>query len=129
MPALDTQFIHLGPDATAIAQPPFTDGSWYEGYGDRHDGDGVDCRLVSMYSFTADWESWEMHPAGEEVVLCTAGAMTLHQQFSDGTTATVTLHPGDYAINPRGCWHTADIAGTATAVFITAGLGTEGRPR
>jgi hypothetical protein len=28
-----------------------------------------------------------------------------------------------------GTWHTADVAGAATAVFITAGLGTQHRPR
>ena len=70
-----------------------------------------------------------MHPFGEEVVLCTAGAITLHQQFADGSVATVTLGPGEYAINPRSCWHTADITSSATAVFITAGFGTVGRPR
>jgi mannose-6-phosphate isomerase-like protein (cupin superfamily) len=126
---LDAQFIHLGLGATAVGQPAFTDGSWYEGYGARHDGDGADGRLVSQHSFTADWDVWEMHPHGDEVVLCTGGAMTLHQEFADGRTASVTLGAGEYAINPRGCWHTADIAEGATAVFITAGLGTQGRPR
>jgi quercetin dioxygenase-like cupin family protein len=129
MPKIDQTFVHLGPGATAIPQPAFTDGSWYEGYGARHDAEGVDGRLVSQFTFTESWDSWEMHPHGEEMVLCTAGAITLHQQFADGSTATVTLGPGDYAINPRGCWHTADVNGSATAVFITAGLGTEGRPR
>ena len=129
MPNLAQHFVHLGPGATAIAQPDFTDGAWYEGYGVRHDAEGADGRLVSQWTFTQNWDSWEMHPHGEEVVLCTAGAITLHQDFADGSQATVALGPGDYAINPRGCWHTADIAGTATVVFITAGLGTEGRPR
>jgi len=129
MPKLDENFIHLGPGATAIAQPAFTDGSWYEGYSARHDADGADGRLVSQFTFSADWDSWEMHPEGEEVVLCTAGSMTLHQQFADGATARVTLGAGDYAINPRGCWHTADVPDTATAVFITPGSGTQGRPR
>lgn len=129
MPNLSESFLHLGLGASAIPQPSLTDGSWYQTYGERHDSDGADGRLVSMYVFTADWTEWEMHPAGEEVVLCTAGHMTLHQQFADGTTATVTIGAGEYAINPRGCWHTADITGSATAVFITPGLGTEGRPR
>lgn len=70
-----------------------------------------------------------MHPHGEEVVIYTAGTITLHREFADGSTARVTLGPGDYAINPRGCWHTADIADSAMAIFITAGFGTEGRPR
>jgi quercetin dioxygenase-like cupin family protein len=129
MPRLDQQFIHLGLGATALPQPAFAGGAWYEGYGARHDGDGAEGRLVSMFTFTQSWDSWEMHPHGEEVVLCTAGRMTLIQEFPDGRTATVTIGPGEYAINPPGVWHTADITGEATAVFITAGLGTEGRPR
>lgn len=122
--------LHLGLGATAIPQPEMTGGiEWYQGYGERHGGDGVEGRLVSMHSFTDDWDSWEMHPAGDEVVVCTAGEMTLHQEFPDGTTASVTIHSGDYAINPPGVWHTADIAEAATALFITAGWGTEVRPR
>ena len=70
-----------------------------------------------------------MHPAGDEVVICVSGSMTIHQEHKDGTTATVTLAAGEYAINPPGTWHTADIAGQATALFITAGMGTEARPR
>lgn len=126
---LDTQFIHLGPGATAVAQPDFTGGEWYEGYGARHDHEGADGRLVSQFHFTADWDSWEMHPQGHEVVVCLAGQMTLHQEHADGSTSTVTIGPGEYAINPPGCWHTADVHGEATGLFITPGLGTEGRPR
>lgn len=127
--SLSERFIHLGLGATAVAQPPFDGMAWYEGYGQRHDGDGAEGRLVSMYTFTESWDSWEMHPVGTEVVLCTAGEMTLHQEHADGTTDRVTIRAGEYAINPPGTWHTADVAGEATAVFITAGLGTEHRPR
>lgn len=41
----------------------------------------------------------------------------------------MTVGPGEYAINPPGVWHTADVEGEATALFITAGLGTEARAR
>ena len=126
---LAEQFIHLGRGAVAVPQPPFDGIAWYAGYGARHDADGAEGRLVSMYTFSESWDSWEMHPAGDEVVLCTAGTITLHQEHADGTVATVTLGAGEYAINPPGTWHTADVAGETTAVFITAGLGTEHRPR
>lgn len=69
------------------------------------------------------------HLHGDEVVLCLSGTMTLQQKFADGTTAAVTIGPGEYAINPPGCWHSADIVGTATALFITPGFGTETLPR
>ncbi|MGX7924964.1 cupin domain-containing protein [Tsuneonella sp. HG094] len=126
---LDERFIHLGLGAAAVPQPPFTGMEWYAAYGNRHDGDGAEGRIVSMYTFDAPWDSWEMHPAGAEVVICTAGEMTLHQEHADGTTDTVAIAAGEYAINPPGTWHTADVTGSATAVFITAGLGTEHRPR
>lgn len=128
-PNLQHQFIHLGLGATAVPQPPFDGMAWYDGYGERHGNDGAEGRLVSMYDFTQSWDSWEMHPAGHEVVICTAGSMTLTQEYPDGRIATVTLGPGDYAINPPGVWHTADIESPASAIFITAGEGTQHRAR
>lgn len=122
--------VHLGLGATAEVEPEFTGHpAWYQAYGARHAGDGVEARLVSYYTFREPWTSWEMHPRGAEVVLCTAGSITLHQEKADGTKATVVLAPGEYAINEPGTWHTADVDGEATALFITAGMGTEIRPR
>jgi quercetin dioxygenase-like cupin family protein len=122
--------IHLGLGATAVVQPGFTgDVRWYETYGERHAADGKEGRLVSMFTFDKPWDMWEMHPLGSEVVLCTAGSITLHQERADGSRRTVTLSAGQYAINEPGTWHTADVDKEATAVFITAGLGTEHRPR
>lgn len=120
--------IHLGLGATAIAQPPFTGMEWYADYGTRTVSDGADGRLLSMYTFDANWDSWEMHPNGAEVVLCTAGEITLVQEV-DGKEKRIKLTAGEYAINAPGVWHTTEVAGTATAVFVTAGLGTEHRPR
>ncbi len=128
-PRLEERFIHLGLGARAVAEPPFTGMEWYEGYGERHAADGPEGRLVSQYTFTESWTSWELHPAGEEVVICTAGALVLVQEHPDGRRETVALAAGDYAINPRGVWHTADIAVSATAIFITAGESTRHRPR
>lgn len=129
MPSLFENPLHLGLSATATTQPPFTGMDWYEAYGARNASDGAEGRLVTMYRFSENWDSWEMHPLGDEVVLCVSGRMTLHQQQTDGSTASTTIGAGEYAINPPGCWHTADIESEATALFITAGLGTEHRPR
>ena len=120
--------IHLGLGATAQCEPEFTGASWYEAYGARHAQDGKDGRLVSQFSFQGPWDSWEMHPHGHEVVLCTAGTITLIQEVAGRHVKTV-LKPGEYAINEPGVWHTADADAPATAVFITAGMGTTHRPR
>jgi quercetin dioxygenase-like cupin family protein len=129
MPDLFSHPLHLGLGATAVPQPPFTGMEWYESYTARHASDGVEGRLVSLYTFSQNWDMWECHPHGDEVVLCTAGRMRLHQEMADGSTVTVSIGPGEYAINPPGAWHTADVDGEATALFITAGLGTQHRPR
>ena len=128
-PNLAERFIHLGPGSTAVPQPAFTGMDWYEGYGARHGNDGAEGQLVSQHAFGESWDMWEMHPAGSEVVICIAGAMTLIQELPDGEHRTVTLHRGDYAINNAGVWHTADVTEPATAIFITAGEGTQHRPR
>jgi len=126
---LATNPVHLGLGATVVPQETFTGSpDWYERYGMRHAADGAEGRLVSMHSFDESWTSWEMHPHGEELVVCTDGAITLHQQLGDGIRS-VTLTAGRAVVNPPGVWHTADITGPATALFITAGLGTEVRPR
>ena len=122
--------IHLGLGATAEVEPEMTgDMEWYAGYGARHGGDGAEGRLVSMYTFTESWDVWEMHPKGAEVVLCTAGEITLIQEMSEGIHQSTPLSVGEYAVNAPGVWHTADVDGEATAVFITAGEGTEHRER
>ncbi len=129
MPNLIDNPIHLGLGATAVPQPPFNGMDWYQGYGESHDHDGAEGRLVSMYRFTESLDSWEMHPLGHEVVLCLSGQIALHQEHADGTTGSLIIGPNEYAINPPGTWHTADVEGEATALFITAGMGTEHRPR
>jgi hypothetical protein len=129
-PEITSHPIHLGLGATAEVEPRFTgELDWYQGYEERHGSDGPEGRLVAMHAFTAGWDMWEMHPSGSEVVLCIDGGITLHQQHADGTTATVGLAAGQYAVNPPGTWHTADVETYANVLFITAGEGTEHRPR
>lgn len=122
--------IHLGLGATAQIQPRFTgEMGWYAEYTERHGDDGADGRLVTLHTFSKSWDVWEMHPRGSEVVLCIAGSIRLHQEMADGQVKTVTLSPGEYAINEPGTWHTADIEEESTVLFVTAGLGTQHRPR
>ncbi len=120
--------VHLGLGARVQRQPAFSGFDWYQGYGERTAADGIEGRLVTIHSFSAPWETWEMHPNGEELVVCIAGRIVLHQEI-EGSVATVTLEPMQAIVNPAGAWHTADVTGSATALFVTAGVGTEIRPR
>ncbi|GAB5348536.1 cupin [Alteriqipengyuania sp. 357] len=121
--------VHLGLGASAQAQPPLTGMDWYEDYAQRTAADGAEGRLVSLHSFAESWDSWEMHPRGHEVVVCTAGTIVLTQEFPGGRIERIALTAGDYAINDPGVWHTADVEAEAIALFITAGEGTQHRPR
>lgn len=129
-PDLVTHPIHLGTGASAEVEPAFRGGlDWYAAYEARHASDGPEGRLVSMHAFAHPWTAWEMHPIGAEVVLCVSGRLVLIQERSDGTSERIALNAGQYAINPPGVWHTADVEEPATAVFITPGAGTRHRPR
>ena len=122
--------VHLGLGATVLVQEPFGgDMTWYERYGERVAADGVEGRLVTIFSFAEPWSSWEVHPSGHELVVCLAGRITLHQELAPGQISTVTVEPYQAIINPPGVWHTADVDRPATALFITAGAGTSHRPR
>ena len=121
--------IHLGLGARAIAEPQFTGPEWYEGYVERHAGDMDEGRLVSLFRFEESWASWEMHPAGDEIVCCLQGEMILHQELPDGSKESYELGSGEYAINPPGAWHTADAEGPVVALFVTVGKDTAHRPR
>ena len=121
---------HLGPGATIEIEPTFTgDMDWFMGYGSRHDDEGAEGRLVMMSTQNESWTTWEMHPQGAELVLCVSGSITMHQEYPDGTVVTKTIGPSHYLINAPGVWHTADIDEESKALFITAGAGTEVRPR
>lgn len=121
--------VHLGLGARVARLPEMTgEMSWFEAYAQAHGGDGAEGRLVSIFSFSEPWSTWEVHPEGEELVLCLEGCITLHQEV-DGGTRTVRLEPGQAVVNPQGVWHTADTDGPARALFVTAGKGTDHRPR
>jgi mannose-6-phosphate isomerase-like protein (cupin superfamily) len=118
--------VHLGLGARVAALPEFTgEPSWYERYGEAFAADGAEGRLVAIHSFH---DSWEMHPQGEELVVYLSGRITLVQEIDEEGHAVV-LEADEAAINPAGVWHTADIEGEARALFVTAGMGTQIRPR
>ena len=68
----------------------------------RHVGDGVEGRLVSTFTFDAPWDGWEVHPLGAEIVVCTAGEITLIQEIDDRDVRT-TLRPASTRSTRRVC--------------------------
>ena len=121
-------FVHLGQGATAT---PLSDFEWsaehVEAYRGRFAADGREGRLVCVIAQDATWDSWERHPAGDEVVVLLSGRVDVVQDL-DGADHVVELRPGDAMINPVNVWHTARVHEPGLALFITPGAGTEHRP-
>jgi quercetin dioxygenase-like cupin family protein len=81
-----------------------------------------------MHCYAKSWESWEVHPLGDELVICTEGTIELLQEIN-GQIRSVVLNQGEAVINPPGVWHTANVDGRAVVLIIAAGIGTKNRPR
>jgi hypothetical protein len=126
MPTLQETYLRLRPDSSIELLE--AEGFWPRLMGGQL-GDFRSEYLVTTLRFTESWSSWEQHPAGEEIVCLISGRVTLIQE-RDGNEHRVELtHAGEFAVNPRGTWHTADVHEESVVLFITAGEGTTGRPR
>ena len=81
--------------------------------------------LVAMHVFESNWETWERHPAGDEIVVLMSGSakLVLRRDFGDETI--VLNHSGAFTIVPRNIWHTALISEKTSLLFITPGENTE----
>jgi uncharacterized cupin superfamily protein len=92
-------------------------------------GDFKGKKLISHFTFNKDWETWEMHPAGEEFVCLLSGQVDLILE-QDGVENTVQLSTsGSYVLVPRGTWHTARVHTPSSMLFITSSEGTQNRAR
>ena len=121
--------VHLGLGSRAL---PIEGFAWepeeLESYSAAVESDGAEGRMVMIFDGDGSWTSWERHPAGDELVVCLAGRITMIRE-TDGEPDPVELRPGAAMINPAGVWHTADVDGQARILTITPGVGTEHRPR
>jgi len=111
-----------GPDARAVPVGP----DFWETIAERTELHGG--RLVMVGHNAADWPSWEMHPAGEEIVYLLSGAVDLVLELAEGERV-LSLRPGLAAIVPRGVWHRAIVRVPGDTLHITRGAGTRHRPR
>ncbi|HEV3328164.1 MAG TPA: cupin domain-containing protein [Acidimicrobiales bacterium] len=125
---LSSTFVHLGLGATATPLPDFEwSPDYLESYERRFASDGIEGRLVVVSAQSETWDTWERHPAGEELVVLLTGRVDVIQEL-DGAEMTTPLQPGEAVINPTGVWHRSVVHEPGTALFITPGLGTEHRP-
>ncbi|MEA5448757.1 hypothetical protein VB780_09280 [Leptolyngbya sp. CCNP1308] len=121
---ISSTFVVMNAEGSAVPVP--VGDNFYEEL-DRNFGDFKDKRLVSHHRFDQDWDSWEMHPAGEEFVCLLSGRVDfVLEQDGVENVAALTI-AGAYVIVPQGVWHTAKVHQPSSVLFITPGEGTQHR--
>lgn len=104
---------------------PATDDFWPDVVAGRRPIDG---RLVTAARYTDDWDYWEMHPAGEELLVLLSGAIDVILD-QGGVRRTAAMRAGDALLVPRGAWHRAEVQAPGAMLHVTWGEGTEHCPR
>ena len=83
--------------------------------------------LITEFHFEKDWQTWEMHPHGEEIVYLLSGAMDLILE-RDNIFETIELRSKGLVIIPENTWHTAKVFEPSNMLVITLGKETQIRP-
>ncbi|WP_369181832.1 cupin domain-containing protein [Streptomyces mutabilis] len=126
---LRTTPVHLGLGSRAKPVEGFAwDPEVLQAYSAAVAADGAEGRMVTIFDGDGLGDHWERHPTGDELVVCLSGSVTVTRDV-DGGPDRVVLGPGEATINPAGAWHAVDMAGPASILTVTAGLGTDHRPR
>jgi len=118
------EFIVLDPDKKATVEQ--ADEMLYQRIDKNYKG-FKSHELVSAYEFDSDWNTWEIHPHGDEIVLLLSGEITFILQLQSGQKSVTLQEEGSYIIVPKGIWHTAKTTVKSKLLFITPGEGTEHR--
>lgn len=87
----------------------------------------VRANLVAVFGGEGDWDHWEMHPKGDEVLVLLEGSMRLVLERPEGPK-TVFMSPGATVVVPAGVWHRGTDQQGAKLLTITYGEGTAQRP-
>ncbi|MGW6318086.1 cupin domain-containing protein [Streptomyces sp. NPDC055099] len=126
---LRTTPVHLGLGSRAKPIEGFAwDPQVLQAYSAAVAADGAEGRIVTIFDGDGLGDEWERHPSGDELVVCLSGSVTVTREV-DGVPESVLLGPGQATVNPAGVWHAVDMAGPSSILTITAGLGTDHRPR
>jgi mannose-6-phosphate isomerase-like protein (cupin superfamily) len=84
--------------------------------------------LVAKYRIVEDNPAWEMHPAGDELLVMLSGQMAVVLEQS-GKETVVEVPAGKACIVPRGTWHRQVVRIPGEYLGATYGRGTQHRAR
>ncbi|MBL6854141.1 MAG: cupin domain-containing protein [Alphaproteobacteria bacterium] len=101
--------VPTGPDFYARIKNDTTLGGTMVSLGGGHGGPG---------------KHWEMHPAGEEILVILEGTPTVVFEHDDGREERTEACAGQAVIVPRGVWHRTDGPAGWKILYITYGAGT-----
>jgi len=120
--ALGKNFIHLADAGGATPVPVGPD--FWERIAERrdlHEG-----RLLTFFHLGPGNMHWEMHPAGDEILIMVSGKTAI--VLEEGKKQRrVELNAGKALIVPRGVWHAFEVSEPGDLLAITPGQGTEVR--
>jgi hypothetical protein len=125
-PSFDPKDIYLDLlDGGAAETIPVTAEFWPELMSGAREIKG---RLTAAFHLAADIDHWEMHPAGDELLVRLTGAFEVLLE-QGGTTRRAMLDAATCCcLVPKGTWHTVKVREPGELLFVTPGAGTEHRP-
>ena len=95
----------------------------------KHFGDFSGNLLASSFRFDRDWNNWEIHPYGDEVVCHLSGDFDLVLDEKGGSRTVRLNREGMFVVVPRNTRHTATVRTPSSALFLTPGRGTMTKPK
>lgn len=116
--SFDSTYIHLRPDGSAASMAGGA--AFWAGLANRRDLESG--RLMGSIRQSADWNHWERHPAGDEILVLLSGEMELALDTTVGEQRA-KLKPGQTVIVPKGIWHRGIVMEPGDLMFITPGAG------
>jgi mannose-6-phosphate isomerase-like protein (cupin superfamily) len=115
-------YVHLrGDDRSSTVEA--TSEFWPDVMSGKRKFDG---RMLMAFRMSEDMAYWEMHPAGEELIYLTVGAMKVVLDETDGERSC-SVSAGEAYLIPQGVWHRFVIGEAVELIAITAGEGTQHR--
>src|SRR5262245_32826334 len=121
--SLDQTYIHLAPNESART---FEGGDkFWAGIAQRTDLDHG--RLMGKTDQSKDWDHWEVHPAGDEILVLLSGELEMVLELPGGERRA-RMKAGETFVVPKGVWHRGIVHKPGELMFITPGAGTQHKP-
>src|SRR5690242_12277827 len=114
MTTFDLESTYLGLDRLGRVTPLPVGPTFWQTIGQNPDAQET---LVTVGTGNGDWNHWEMHPHGDEILVTLEGSARMTFQTVGGEES-FDLNPGKTLIVPAGVWHRAQMQKNLRMMFI-----------